>query len=216
MQSWGLHSFEDYRPTNHFPTRSGLIGLFGACLGIERADQDRLSALNKSVEIAIRDDQGLDSGNRDELVASSEKSPQVATDFHTVLQARKVGGRVNRYPVVSRREYLFDARFTIAIGERAGAQFNLERIAKAAQHPCFTPVLGRRSCPLARPLLETTKPIEAADVIAALMRVEPVGGTIYAEEPVSDQPLGLRDVPRATPFRQFDQRLIYVHREAGK
>lgn len=36
LQSWGGHTFEDYRPSNLFPTRSGLIGLLAACLGIDK------------------------------------------------------------------------------------------------------------------------------------------------------------------------------------
>ena len=35
MQAWGTHTFEDFRPSNLFPTRSGLLGLLGACLGID-------------------------------------------------------------------------------------------------------------------------------------------------------------------------------------
>ena len=38
MQAWGSHTFEDFRPSNLFPTRSGLLGLLGACLGIDRGD----------------------------------------------------------------------------------------------------------------------------------------------------------------------------------
>ena len=31
MQAWGTHTYEDFRPSNLFPTRSGLLGLLGAC-----------------------------------------------------------------------------------------------------------------------------------------------------------------------------------------
>lgn len=34
MQSWGLPTFEGIRPSAPFPGRSGLLGLLGACLGI--------------------------------------------------------------------------------------------------------------------------------------------------------------------------------------
>lgn len=36
MQAWGLPGFEATRSSASFPTRSGLLGLLGACLGIPR------------------------------------------------------------------------------------------------------------------------------------------------------------------------------------
>ena len=36
MQAWGPILFEDFRPSHLFPTRSALLGLIGACLGIDR------------------------------------------------------------------------------------------------------------------------------------------------------------------------------------
>lgn len=45
MQFWGLPTFEGTRPTAAFPTRSGLLGLLGACLGIRRNNKDSLQSL---------------------------------------------------------------------------------------------------------------------------------------------------------------------------
>lgn len=56
MQAWGTHTFEDYRPCNSFPTRSGLLGLLGACLGIDRRDTSALNRLADSVEFTVRVD----------------------------------------------------------------------------------------------------------------------------------------------------------------
>ena len=49
MQAWGTHTFEDFRPSNLFPTRSGLLGLLGACLGLERVDLAGQAQLAASV-----------------------------------------------------------------------------------------------------------------------------------------------------------------------
>ncbi len=51
MQAWGQPTFEGTRPTGRFPTRSGLLGLLGACLGIQRDDTSSLQALSESVWI---------------------------------------------------------------------------------------------------------------------------------------------------------------------
>lgn len=210
MQAWGTHTYEDFRPSSLFPTRSGLLGLIGACLGIDRNDHGGLERLAGSVEFTVRVDRGVLRSERDKPVnKESIKLP----DFHTVLAARKVDGSANKNPVVSRREYLYDAAFTVAVREKPGAAVKLEAIADALRRPAFTPVLGRRSCPIARPLLDGSV-TEADDAKACLAGVLPHGGMIYAEgDLVSDQPLQMRDVPMLGRTRQFGTRRVYVHKE---
>lgn len=210
MQAWGTHTFEDFRPSNLFPTRSGLLGLLGACLGIERLDHAGLKQLAASVEFTVRADRTV-------LRPDTEKfMPKAAVklpDFHTVLAARKVDGLPNKNPVVSRREYLFDAAFTVAIGAKPDASVTLDAIADALRRPCYTPVLGRRSCPITRPLLESDV-VEVSDAKAALASALPVGGLIYAEGDLeSAQPLRIRDVPMYGRNRQFGARQVYIHKE---
>ncbi len=211
MQAWGTHTFEDFRPSNLFPTRSGLLGLLGACLGIDRRDHAGLEQLAASVEFSVRVDR---SALRPELEKPTPKAAVKLPDYHTVIEAR----RVNRPPkkgetIQSWREYLFDAAFTVAIGEKSGAPVSLETIAHALRHPCFTPVLGRRACPIARPLLDCG-PVDAADAKTVLVNSLPTGGMIYSEgEWVSDQPMQIRDVPMHGRHRQFGTRQVYVHKE---
>jgi CRISPR system Cascade subunit CasD len=209
MQAWGTHTFEDFRPCNAFPTRSGLLGLVGACLGLDRHDTEALEQLAMSVEFIVRSDRTV---LRPEVNAPKAKATLKLSDFHTVESARKVDGSANKNPVVSRREYLFDAAFTVAIGAKPNAPITLDAIAEALRRPCFTPVLGRRSCPIARPLLDGD--VEASDGKAALMTVAPSGGLIYAEgDLTSEQPLRVRDVPMPGRHRQFGTRQVYLHKE---
>jgi len=209
MQAWGTHTFEDYRPASLFPTRSGLLGLIGACLGLERSDAESLRALGDSLSFAVRADQAaLRPGDRPPMPKGATK----ALDFHTVLNARKVDRSANRNPVVSRREYLFDAAFTVAVGFRPEASFGFERVAAALRRPYFTPVLGRRSCPLARPLLDRDTPVEAADGLGALSQIPPGCGLVYAES-IADggRVLQIRDVPSYGRMRQFETRRLSLH-----
>jgi len=211
MQAWGTHTFEDYRPSNLFPTRSGVLGLLGACLGLDRADIQGLEALAESVEFTVRLDT---SAPRPGIDNFASKRGTKLSDYHTVLDARKVDGSTNRYPIQSQREYLYDAAFTVAIGSRPGARFGLDRIAESLRRPRFTPVLGRRSCPLGRPLLERPDCIDAANAIEALARIPPSEGLIYSEgELISGRPTSIRDVPQYGRHRQFANRRIYLHRE---
>lgn len=211
MQAWGTHTFEDFRPSNLFPTRSGLLGLLGACLGIDRRDHAGLEQLAASVELTVRVDGSV---LRPETEKPILKAAVKLPDYHTVIEAR----RANRPPkkgetIQSWREYLFDAAFTVAIGEKPGAPITLEAIAHALRRPCFTPVLGRRACPITRPLLDNG-PVDAADAKAALANALPSGGMIYAEgEWGSEQPMRIRDVPMHGRHRQFGTRQVYVHKE---
>lgn len=210
MQAWGTHTFEDFRPSNSFPTRSGLLGLICACLGIDRRDHARAKQLAENIEFTVRVDRTV---MRPDAKKPISKAALRLPDFHTVKGARKVDGSANKYPVVSRREYLFDAAFTVAIGLQPGAIMTLEAIAYALRHPYYTPVLGRRSCPITRPLLEGDA-IEASDARMAFANVLPTGGLIYAEGDVrSGQPMQIRDVPMHGRNRQFGTRQIYVHKE---
>lgn len=214
LQAWGAHTFEDYRPSHAFPTLSGLLGLLGACLGIDRDDADAQRALAGSVDFAIRADRkwisAADESNRGWLVPSTR-----LTDFHTVKNARKVGGKINEYPVVSRREYLCDAPFTVAIGQRPGAAYSLDRIATAVRKPMYTPSLGRRSCPPTRPLFECFVENEVG-VVEALSQIEPKGGVVYAESTDSALPQQrIRDRPIVGRPRQFASRRVGIHAGEG-
>lgn len=206
MQAWGKHTYEDYRPSEIFPTRSGLEGLLGACLGIERGDMRQLQALSRSFVFAVRCD----------IHSLNEKHVKMRklTDFHTVRDARKVDGSANLHPVVSRREYLCDAHFTVALSLVDSQSWNYEHFKQALQKPVFTPFLGRRSCPITAPLFEQM--IEASDLHDALAKISPFKGVIYSEmQKSSHHRLQIRDVPQYQDNRQFNSRQIFIHAEEG-
>lgn len=197
LQAWGGHTYETFRPTEVFPTRSGLIGLLGACLGIRRSESARLSSLAESFSFAARADR------HDRL------SPSRTEDFHTVQQVRTVGGKP-KATEITRRQYLMDAAFTVALRFVPGAAFGLDQVAEAVQAPGFMPYLGRKSCPLGRPLLEAV--VEADSLRGALAAIPPGGGTVYSEEPgQAVGPMRVRDVPLFGGHRRFETRSVYVY-----
>lgn len=205
MQSWGGHTFEDYRPSHIFPTRSAVVGLLGACLGIDRSDIKSRSELNASFEFTVRSDiRKLKTKYGTELLKM-----QKMTDYHTILDARKVDGTPRKDAILSYREYLCDAEFTLAVCFMNDATYNLEAIKNAIQYPYYTPVLGRKSCPIHRPLFE--KIVVAENVQQALDQIEPKQGTLYSEEMlIGSSPMQIRDIPIENPVRQFATRTIYI------
>lgn len=208
MQSWGGHTYEDWRPTELFPTRSALLGLLGACLGVDRNDTIRQSALADSVRFAVISE----FSDADESL-----QPVRLCDYHTIQHARKVDGQSNKFPVQSYRWYLYDALFSVAIEQLQGAPLQLESIAEALRTPIFTPFLGRRSCPLGRPLLDSpgtpgAQPFVAQSAIDAFVRCGVAGRAIYHESAPDGNPniLRVRDVPMYGRSRQFATRDVYM------
>lgn len=197
LQSWGKHSFEGLRPSEAFPGRSALLGLLAACLGIDREDRERQRQLATSVGFAVRCDQG-------------EHRPLKMTDYHTVKDARvDYQGLKSHETILTWREYWQDAKYTIVVWNLPEASVSLQQLHTAVCKPVFTPVLGRRSCPLVRPLLETM--VEAEDALAALALIEPVAGMVYSDEGQAGQrQLQLRDVPIIEQPRQFATRRVYI------
>jgi len=209
MQAWGGHTFEDYRPSHIFPTRSAVVGLLGACLGIDRADIQGIADLNASFELTVRGDQRKVQTEQFGQIKKKTLTMQKMTDFHTVLDARKVDGAPRKDAIISHREYLCDAEFSLALGFRNNAVFSLEKVKDAIQKPHYTPSLGRRSCPIQRPLFETI--VAAENAQQALTQIEPKQGTLYSEQKLQGSAsMQIRDVPIEDPVRQFATRTIYI------
>ena len=198
MQSWSKHSFEGLRPSEAFPGRSALLGLLAACLGIDRQDKDGQRALANSVAFAVRCDQ-------------RDIPPQKMTDYHTVKNARvDYQGLKSHETIQTWREYWQDAKYTVAVWSLPEAPVQLEQLKHAVQKPVFTPVLGRRSCPLVRPLFESIT--DAEDAMDALAQVQPIAGMVFSDENTNAKStLQLRDVPIIDQPRQFATRRVYIH-----
>lgn len=150
MASWGQPAVGGDRATFTSPTRSAILGLLGAALGIKRDDEARLETLHSSVQIATK-----------QLTATS-----LLRDYHTA----QVPARNNKYvyrtrknelldeapsklnTVLSTRDYRCDGLWTVAVSLTASAYISLEALQEALIKPVYTLYLGRKSCPVAAPL----------------------------------------------------------------
>lgn len=205
MQAWGEHSFEGLRPSSYVPTRSSVLGLLGACMGIRREEKNKQKELAERIAMAVRVDRRV-SPER----SGSFLTQQKLTDYHTIKDARENYRGLKRHETIQTwREYILDSEFTVAVWMRESDSTLLEKLEQAVRFPIYTPYLGRRSCPLARPLFE--KKIIAANEFAALETVAPPGGEIYSETPGQVRSLKVRDVPITNLKRQFASRIVYVY-----
>ncbi|MFZ5810892.1 MAG: type I-E CRISPR-associated protein Cas5/CasD [Thermodesulfobacteriota bacterium] len=195
FQAWGGHTYETFRPTELFPTRSGLTGLFAACLGIRRHEKGPLRSLAGNFRYAARRD------------LMPGRKPDRMTDYHTVQNVRTVKGKP-KDTELTHRQYLEDTIFSLAVHFLDNKI--LGEVTAAIQKPALTPYLGRKSCLLNRPLFN--KVAEADSLEHALLQTPPSSGIVYSEEPgPSISPMRVRDVPLYEKSRAFETRTIYIY-----
>ncbi|MCY2952892.1 MAG: type I-E CRISPR-associated protein Cas5/CasD [Planctomycetota bacterium] len=140
LQSWGdQESKFVVRRTGQAPTKSGIMGLFCAAMGVSRADaRKRLAQLN-DLRMGVRVDR---SGVR-------------WWDYHTVgagmqMRIAEREGKTKPGAMLTRREYLCDASFLVAM---QGDCDLIGQLRVALLHPVWPVYLGRKSCPASLPLL---------------------------------------------------------------
>lgn len=145
--SFGGIAVGERRRTGMRPTRSALLGLLAAALGIERCDSN--------AQRALRDGYGMAS-----MVLGRGR---MLTDYHTAQMPsqqrnrrfttrRQEIGADDLNTVLSSREYRTDSVYAFALWERDEAPYRLEALAEALRRPRFMLYLGRKSCPLGLPL----------------------------------------------------------------
>lgn len=126
MQSYGANSHFETRKTDLYPSKSAIIGLLGACLGLRRSDE-KIKLLN-DLDFAVRVDQ----------------PGKILKDYH-IAQKYKNNGTFDR-TYVTNRYYLEDAVFLVALGSENDEL--IDKISEALQIPFFQPYLGRKSLPI--------------------------------------------------------------------
>ena len=131
MQSWGTTSRFDQRDTGKEPSKSGVIGLVAAALGIDREKGADLEPLTR-----------LSMGVRHDRVGVPKKDYQTAgcAETDTIIKA---DGTPSKDGVVSQRYYLADAVFLV--GLEGDDHALLERIHTALRNPVWPLFLGRKS-----------------------------------------------------------------------
>lgn len=185
LQSWGIGSKFDIRKTEKEPTKSGVIGMVAAAMGIARDDDAAVERLAR-MHFGVRVDQ----------------EGQLLKDYQTV-QAKN--------PYATKRYYLSDASFLV--GLESEDELLLHEIEEALSHPAFPLFLGRRSCPpssrmcigIREKMLEdalTDEPLEDGQKQYRIVVETRIGeqGILRRDQPVSYNPMH-----RKFTFRQVKE-----------
>ena len=154
ISSWGTLAVGEDRPTVNYPTRSAVLGLLGAALGIRRSETQKLKDLADSIGIASK----------------TYSEGTILRDYHTIQTPTTAKG-VNFFTrkqelqsakvetILSSRDYREDGLWVVAIwlkpefeNSNLEYKFELQQLQQALKYPKFTLYLGRKSCPLSLPL----------------------------------------------------------------
>ena len=140
MQSWGVRSRGSIRDTGQEPSKSGLVGLLGAALGIARDDTAGIAEL-AGLRLGVRvDREGI-----------------LERDYHTAQNVPTTAGGGHR-TVLSHRYYLADALFLVVLETEDAAL--LARIDEGLRKPVWPLFFGRRAFVPARALVCSGQPGE--------------------------------------------------------
>lgn len=132
MQSWGTTSRFDQRDTGKEPSKSGVVGLLAAALGIDREQRNHDLQKLAALTMAVRHDRpGV-------LKRDFQTAGCAASD--TMIRA---DGSVSKDGVTSHRDYLADAVFLV--GLEGPDRALLERAHAALRNPVWPLALGRKS-----------------------------------------------------------------------
>lgn len=219
LQSWGFASRFQRRATGLHPTKSGVLGLVCAAMGLAKGspeERDALPALARLRMTSITVPRARPDSR------TSALSVRRLEDFHTVRDTRRAGGSMNKDAVITHRQYLLDARFGVVLEGDSGL---LDRVAAALRDPVWGVWLGRKCCIPAAPVfvgagdsfqtawkailnvcgLDPETPLERFAAVAEVQNF--IDGT----DSINDQPVSYGDGASSGPDqRRFTIRRIVV------
>jgi CRISPR system Cascade subunit CasD len=210
LQSWGFESRFQRRTTGLQPTKSGVVGLLCAALGLAKGSPEEADWLPKLVKLRMT------------VITIPRKHAQEGAplrrfeDFHTVENTRRATGQPNPDPVVTRRQFLADALFGVLL---AGEAEMLTQVADALRNPTWGVWFGRKCCVPAAPVYRAG-PCNEREALKALIGDEPLErftivqeATSFAEgtDSIPDQPLSFGSASSSgSEGRRFAPRRVRV------
>ena len=212
LASWGDIAVGEVRGSWDRPSRSAVLGLAGAALGIDRDDQGAHDALDAGYGVAVRQDSAgaplVDYHTAQTAVEATVKALRrrdIPLTRRALLDKR--GG--DPQTILSRRSYRQDALATVALWARGGAPWPLAELAERLRRPAFVLYAGRKANAFGLPL---DPEVVVADTLAAgfarragvpraldasRLRLAPVGAREVAHDACADGfASGLRTVRR--------------------
>ncbi len=142
LQAWGFESQYNRRNTGLMPTKSGLLGMCLAALGIDRGSEEEKVWLEKTVNLRLLVLAVPRTIKRygDKLV---DLPVRRITDYHTVMHTKSAEGNLKKDAVLTYRQYLCDTSFACVL---SGDVELISQLGNALENPVWGIWLGRKAC----------------------------------------------------------------------
>ncbi len=149
MASWGDIAVGERRGTWSRPSRSAVLGLVAAALGIERANRAAHDQLEAGIGFAVR----VDQPGRPLRDYHTAQSPGARKGKRWFTRRDELADRPELNTILSERSYLTEATSIIVLWRRPDTEGpTLREIQARLTEPVFALYLGRKSCPIGGPL----------------------------------------------------------------
>ena len=203
LQSWGHQSRFDRRTTLGYPTRSGVMGMLCAAMGVDQADAAGLCRLADLEMTVLVFEQGSRLWDYHTVGAGYDRETQ------PLFIVQTADGKPRLPAVLTNREYLQHSKFGVIL---TGLRPLLKGIEAATLNPKWGVWLGRKACIPASRVCEgifgSENEAEAALIRAAGGR--PVGRRIREVRGFAEGTDTLMDRPLNFKKRSFAPRRVKV------
>ncbi len=149
MASWGEIAVGETRHTASYPSKSAVIGLIAAALGIKRNDNEKQLQMQQGYAFAV---EVYSQGSLLRDYHTTQVPDSVGNFTYRTRRDELVLGKARLGTILSSREYRSDAIALVAVRALPDASYNLQIIKEHLEEPRFHIYLGRKSCPLAAPM----------------------------------------------------------------
>lgn len=160
MASWGEIAVGERRGSWSRPSRSAILGLVAAALGIERNDTEAHRQLDVQLGFAVR----VDHPGKPLRDYHTAQAPSQKRGVRWATRRAELNPSNDINTILSERGYYQEADAVIALWLRETApRYTLADISARLIEPVFTLYLGRKSCPLGLPLVPKIASVDSLD-----------------------------------------------------
>lgn len=209
LTSWGEIAVGETRGSWDRPSRSAMLGLVAAALGLTRDDQAAHDALDTGYGVAVRlDAPGTplsDYHTAQTVSASAVKKRRPATRAQLLAAGE-------HQTILSRRGYRQDALATLAVWARTGARWPLAEFVAAMRRPAFVLYAGRKANALGIPMAPMV--VESETLAGAFAQRAPAPPALAAQLLCPDRGWGLEVAH--DPCDGFDAGLTSLRRDTRR
>lgn len=232
LQSWGSASRFQRRTSGLSPTKSGIIGMICAAMGLAKGSGEEASMLPQLAALkmtSIRIPRCLKKPWSENKVRLPLRRMD---DYHTVGGGydkgtqwqnipRQASGGPDKDATITHREYLLDAQFGVIL---EGEEPLLARVALALQNPVWGMWFGRKSCIPADNIFrglfesrsEAVRALVGEDRLEEYLVVEEVNEISQSTYVVGDQPVSFGDNTSSGPDKRlFAARYVAIRKESN-